>query len=110
MLDGPEMLFAFFGAIKIGAVPIPTNTLWTAADYEFVLRDSRASVVIVSAALHDRIAAIVPKCPWVRHVVIAGVGDRAALSFDALLSRGSPALDAEPTHRDAPAFWLYSSG
>ena len=23
MLDGPEMVFAFFGAIKIGAVPVP---------------------------------------------------------------------------------------
>src|ERR1044071_6140736 len=53
MLDGPEMVFAFFGAIKIGAVPIPINTLWSATDYEFILRDSRASVVIVSAPLHD---------------------------------------------------------
>ncbi|HEY7189530.1 MAG TPA: benzoate-CoA ligase family protein [Vicinamibacterales bacterium] len=111
MLDGPEMVFAFFGAIKIGAVPIPTNTLWTATDYEFVLRDSRASVVIVSAALHDRIAAALPRCPWVRHVVIAGdAGDRTATTFDALIARGSPVLDAEPTHKDAPAFWLYSSG
>jgi len=111
MLDGTEMVFAFFGAIKIGAVPIPTNTLWTAADYEFVLRDSRASVVIVGAALHSRIATVVPRCPWVQHVVIAGeAGDRTATHFDALIGRGSPTLDAEPTHRDAPAFWLYSSG
>ena len=28
LLDGPEMAYAFFGAIKIGAVPIPVNTLW----------------------------------------------------------------------------------
>ncbi|HYM23170.1 MAG TPA: benzoate-CoA ligase family protein, partial [Vicinamibacterales bacterium] len=27
-----------------------------------------------------------------------------------LLAGGSPALDADATHRDAPAFWLYSSG
>src|SRR5262245_39520285 len=56
MLDGPEMVFAFFGAIKIGAVPIPVNTLWTPADYEFVLQDSRAVVAIVSASLYPRIA------------------------------------------------------
>jgi benzoate-CoA ligase len=111
MLDSPEMVFAFFGAIKIGAVPIPINTLWTAADYEFVLRDSRASVVIVSDALLDRIAPVVPKCPWVRQVVVAGdAGDGDALRFDGLVNRGSAALDPEPTHRDAPAFWLYSSG
>src|SRR5258708_38116694 len=35
MLDGPAFFYAFFGAIKIGAVPIPTNTLWKAADYRF---------------------------------------------------------------------------
>ena len=33
LLDGPEFVYAFFGAIKIGAVPIPINTLWKAADY-----------------------------------------------------------------------------
>src|SRR5712691_3500498 len=49
MLDVPEMVFAFFGAIKIGAVPIPTNTLWTVDEYDFVLRDSRAAAVVVSA-------------------------------------------------------------
>ena len=46
MCDGPEMIAAFFGAIKIGAVPVPLNTRWTAADYEFVLRDSSARVII----------------------------------------------------------------
>jgi len=114
MLDGPEMVFAFFGAIKIGAVPIPINTLWTAADYEFILRDSRASVVIVSEPLHDRIAPVIPKCPWVRHIVVAGkkVGktDRGEVAFDTLVAGASSALEPEPTHRDAPAFWLYSSG
>jgi acyl-CoA synthetase (AMP-forming)/AMP-acid ligase II len=63
ILDGPEMVFAFFGAIKIRAIPIPVNTLWTPDDYEFVLRDSRAAVVIVSAALLPRIVDVVPRCP-----------------------------------------------
>src|SRR5712692_2254738 len=31
-------------------------------------------------------------------------------SVDDLLVQGSAELDAQPTHRDAPAFWLYSSG
>jgi len=52
MLDGPEMIAAFFGAIKIGAVPIPLNTRWTAPEYEYVLRDCGARVIILSGALH----------------------------------------------------------
>ena len=111
MLDGPAMVFAFFGAIKIGAVPIPTNTLWTAADYEFLLRDSGAAVVVVSAALHSRIEDVAPRCPWVRHVVVAdGPSDERTIDFDTLIARASPELAAEPTNRDSPAFWLYSSG
>ena len=42
LLDGPEFVYSFFGAIKIGAVPVPLNTLWKPADYQYVIRDSRA--------------------------------------------------------------------
>ena len=49
--DGPAFVFSFFGAIKIGAVPVPLNTLWKPADYQYVIRDSRAGVLIVSAEL-----------------------------------------------------------
>jgi benzoate-CoA ligase len=111
MLDSPEMVFTFFGAIKIGAVPIPTNTLWTSADVEFALQDSGAVVAVASAALYPRVAEAAPRCPRLRHVVVAGgQGDSPAFDFDALTSRASTRLAAEPAGRDAPAFWLYSSG
>ena len=32
--DSPEFAYSFFGAIKIGAVPIPTNHWMSAKDYE----------------------------------------------------------------------------
>jgi len=113
-LDVPEMIYAFFGTIKIGAVPIPTNTLWTTEDYKHVLTDSGARVIIVSASLWTRVADAVHASPTIEHVVVVGqeaaeaVGD--AVDFEALLECGSTTLAAEPTNRDAPAFWLYSSG
>lgn len=111
-LDGPEMIAAFFGAIKIGAVPVPLNTRWTAAEYEYVLQDSSARVVIVSAPLHPEAIKAIRTRRSVRHVVVIGgsVDDEDAIPFDGMLSAGSPVLDAYPTSRDAPAFWLYSSG
>ena len=51
LLDTPEFLYCFFGAIKIGAAPVPTNTLLKPDEYEYVLKDSRAGVVVVSEAL-----------------------------------------------------------
>src|SRR5262245_30560862 len=38
-LDAPEFLGAFWGAIKIGAVPIPVNTMLRTADYLYFLDD-----------------------------------------------------------------------
>ena len=44
LLDSPEFAACFFGAIKIGAVPVPVNTLLKPADYEYLLNNSRARV------------------------------------------------------------------
>src|SRR6267154_4180574 len=58
LLDSPEFAFSFFGAIKIGAVPVPVNTLLKPADYQYILNNSRARVVVVSESLYPQIQAI----------------------------------------------------
>src|SRR5450631_3723411 len=58
LLDTPEFAASFFGAIKIGAVPVPVNTLLKPADYEFLLDNSRARVAIVSDSLLTHLQAI----------------------------------------------------
>jgi len=108
LLDGPAFAYGFFGAIKIAAVPVPLNTLWKPADYEYVLRDSRAGVVIVSPELlpqFERVSSEVRRT--VRHVVVADADPQGPR---ALVGEGLDVLDAEPTSRDAPSHWLYSSG
>src|SRR5208282_2686346 len=47
LLDTVDFPVAFLGAIKAGIVPVPLNTLLTASDYDFMLRDSRAKALIV---------------------------------------------------------------
>ena len=46
----------FYGALKMGAVPVPLNTLLTTDDYAFMLRDSGAVAAIASSKLCDRFA------------------------------------------------------
>ena len=111
LLDGPAFAYAFFGAIKIGAVPVPLNTLWKPADYEFVVRDARARVLIVSDVLLPQIEKMPADARrQLRHVVVVGEDGKGNRRFADLLAEGSDALEAETLHRDAPAFWLYSSG
>src|SRR5437667_5456169 len=38
--DSPAFAAAFLGAIKLGAVPVPANTLLLPEDYEFMLREA----------------------------------------------------------------------
>src|SRR5579864_8187183 len=49
--DIPEFAAAYFGAMKIGAVAVPTSTALRASDYSWFLEESRARVAIVDAAL-----------------------------------------------------------
>src|SRR5438270_12464561 len=70
-LDAPEFLGTFWGAIKIGAVPIPTNTLMRAADYLYFLNDSRARAAVISAPLMAEIVPVLGHARHLRHVLVA---------------------------------------
>jgi benzoate-CoA ligase family protein len=112
LLDSPEFAASFFGAIKIGAIPVPINTLLKSADYEYLLNNSRARVAIVSESLLPALEAIP------RHrlrylettIVVGGEPRTGTLSFEKLARENSPLLQPETTSKDDAAFWLYSSG
>ena len=120
LLDSPEFAYVFWGAIRIGAVPVPTNTALRAQDYAYMLRDSRARVLAVSDVLLPVVEPVLRDAPDLRHVVVAGAapaGQRSTSSsgparhvLDDLLSAADDRLAPAPTHRDEPAFWLWSSG
>src|ERR1700756_2323537 len=48
LVDPPAFVSSFFGAQKLAAVAIPTNTLLKSQDYRYRLNGSRARVAIVS--------------------------------------------------------------
>lgn len=111
LLDSEVYPQAFFGAIKLGAVPVCLNTLLRPKDYEYMLNDSRARVLVVDAALLPTLASIRDQLTSVEKIVVArGPGEAGDLSLDALLAAQAPALEPAPTCRDDVCFWLYSSG
>src|SRR4051812_40072141 len=111
LLDTPEFASSFFGAIKIGAVPVPVNTLLKPVDYEFLLNNSRARVAIVSASLFPALQRIPPtQLSYLEKLVVIGNETPDPLSFTAWIRGQSTLLEAARTSRDDAAFWLYSSG
>jgi benzoate-CoA ligase family protein len=103
MLDSVDFPCVFWGALKAGVVAVPLNTLLTTADYALMLRDSRARAVVVSDALHDKLAPAAAASPYVVRVVRTS-------ELAALIDQASPHLETAPTCSDDVAFWLYTSG
>jgi acyl-coenzyme A synthetase/AMP-(fatty) acid ligase len=110
MPDSLECVYAFFGAIKIGAVALPMNTLLQPADYEYLLNDSRSRVLVIHASLLDRFTPVRGNLRCLEHVVVAGGNAGSDHAFDTILAAASPDLAAADTSKDDSAFWLYSSG
>lgn len=108
--DGAAFVAAFFGTIKIGAVAVPVNTLLKPHDYEYLLQDSGARVLIVQESLARSVESLSSRPANLRHVIVVGTAARPHLSFDDVVEAASPDLDAEEMSRDDHAFWLYSSG
>ncbi|HVH64905.1 MAG TPA: benzoate-CoA ligase family protein [Candidatus Acidoferrum sp.] len=110
LLDTPAFAYAFFGALKLGAVPVPTNTLLKSQDYRYMLNDSRARVAIVSEALLPQLESI-PRhdLPYLENIVVDGAGGSETSGLDRLMA-ALPSFEVVPTSKDDVAFWLYSSG
>ncbi|WP_332815519.1 benzoate-CoA ligase family protein [Ramlibacter sp.] len=108
MLDTPEWPVVFLGCMLAGVVPIAANTLLTAPDFEFMLRDSRAQALFVSKPLAATFDGIVGKAPALRTVVLAGAEGPDTVA--GMVAAGSSERKVEATCADAACFWLYSSG
>ncbi len=107
-LDSPAFAYGFWGALKIGAVPVPVNTALRSEDYAYLLDDSRASTLIVSAELWPTLAPVARARPV--SSIIIGAAQPGSVAFDEWIAAESPELEPHPSHRDDAALWLYSSG
>ncbi len=108
--DSPEFAYSFFGAIKIGAVAVPTNPWMFAKDYEYLINDSRARAIIVHESTLPEIEKIWDNTPFLRHILVVGAPRGKALSYDSLIAKASDKLEAEKTTKDDVCFWCYTSG
>jgi len=109
LLDCPEFVASYFGAIKIGAVPVPVNTMLRSSDYHYFLKDSRSKVLIISEEMLPEIEPIKDKVKYLKSIVVVGEGG-GYYSYNDITLRASPSLEAESTSKDDACFWLYSSG
>jgi len=101
---------AFLGAIKAGVVPVAVNTQLSPEEFAFMLADSRARAVVVSAPMLPAMNAALAQLPEPRPTAIVSGAEPHDGSLAALLAASPATFETAATHPDEPCFWLYSSG
>ena len=112
--DTVDFPIAFWGCLRAGVIPVPINTLLTAETVSYILSDSRAEAVVISAGVATTLG---PVLADVKHVIVAqpdgGVpvlADTRWTAFADFLANGGTRTRTAEAAADEVAFWLYSSG
>ena len=101
---------AFFGAMRIGAIPVPVNTLVDADEYRFYVENSRAKVVVADGESYEKVRDALDRSQEPVELVLADGRVEGVRILEDLLESGEDELSPADTHKDDAAFWLYSSG
>ncbi len=109
--DTPAFYIAFLGAIRMGAVVIPTNTFLRAADYAYMLADSKSKAVIVAdGPMEEILSALEQPDIRVQHRIAIDSPRPGWLVLDDLLEGSSADCPITDMKSSSACFWLYSSG
>jgi 4-hydroxybenzoate-CoA ligase len=118
LLDTIDFPIAFWGALRAGVVPVPINTLLTHEMVGYILADSRADGLVISAPLAEPLLPVLRSLSDLRRIIVvqpdgaghAPIDDKRAVGFAEFLAGGDPDTATAQAPADEVAFWLYSSG
>lgn len=116
-LDYP---IAFLGAMKMGAIAVPTSTLLTAEEVAYLAKDSGASVLVTDAtawfAMEDEIVSHLQETPNLSHILLSQtthVDKHQHLNVLSLSESLASVQHLEANYQtkaDDPAYLVYTSG
>ena len=132
----PQMVFCYYGALRIGAVVVPYNPLATQAEIEHAMQESGAKVAVCLSKIYDKVAAAAAKAgvadvivtnlkeylPPLKRLTFALTRERAeghiadlradphAHGLQSLLSNQSPQGPDVPVAPDDVAMLQYTTG
>jgi benzoate-CoA ligase len=111
MDDSPELVAAYLGTMRIGAVAVALNVRLASRDLLFVIQHSGCRVIFVDAHfldLYQSAAATLDSPPLV--VIVGGAAQPPHLALTDILAGQSEQLESARMDPEEVGFWLYSSG
>jgi fatty-acyl-CoA synthase len=107
-LNRVEYPAIYFAVAKLGAIHVPLNFRWKAAEVRYALGQSEASVLLVARDFEEMARSLRPELPALRHLIgLDGDGPESTAHLLAQASDGEP--DSDVDERD-PHVMLYTSG
>lgn len=112
-LDYP---IAFLGAMKMGAISVPTSTLLTAEEVAYLAKDSSAVVLVTDEAAWQGMAETLTAAPNLKHVLLSQAAETKShakfnvLNLASSLKELKASGSAYRTKSNDPAYLVYTSG
>lgn len=113
MRDCTEFAYAWFGAIKAGAVVTQINPLLPTSDYEYYLSYIKPQFAFIDDASAPSFLAAIKgsrHCSGGTNVIRVGSGHDGRNFETWLVESTDPHARPWPTRKDDPAVWLFTSG
>lgn len=112
-----EYSVVFLGALKRGAIPVPSSILLTADELNFLARDSGAVALVLDVNSWPLVGDVQANAPNLRCVLVVGEHMPNGAHVRGTAELLGPALEAvrhwepaEPTRSEDPAYLVYTSG
>jgi len=106
----------FLGALKRGAIPVPTSPLLTAEEVLYLAQDSGATTVVTDPPTWKAMREAIERLAHVSHIILVSgggappAGRLAVHELDALLAGVTAWHEPHATRAEDPAYLVYTSG
>lgn len=118
--NSPYYVIGLYGALRLGAVVIPINPLYTAQEMTYILKNGDVKAVITMDVLMEKFEAIAEQLPAVKHYISCESGKEVSFdgfsllpklkSFTKIVAEGSLDFAAPELYEQETALILYTSG
>ena len=106
----PEQVTAFYGLMKIGAVPVPINYRLASNEIKYIIDDSGARLLVFEETLREKVAPIVGDLGVEGLIYVGDRPEGREMPFSRFIEPGSDAEPEAAVGYDDTAFIMYTSG
>ena len=105
-----EYALFYYAASKAGVVPVPLNYRLAAPEWEFILNDAGAKLVVAQPEFAEGLGSVRAQLKTVRRFLCANGSAADWDAYDAFVASGSPAEPDREIDPAADVYQMYTSG